>query len=250
MSGLTQISLTETAVFVALRSVLGEMGFTTADPNGLVPIVKGQVNRVASPKASDFVVMWPLMRNRLATNIDENDDVTVTGQIVNNILSAGTVTNGSIFQGLTLFGAGLAAPVKIQSQINGVPGGIGQYALAATANLTSQTFRAGSHRMQEYVELTIQCDVHGPSSADNAAILVATFRDYRGVELFDAQGLDIAPLYADDPRQLPFTTAEDQWEDRWVVDLHLQINPIVSVTQEFADALSTAIIEVETTYPL
>jgi hypothetical protein len=32
-----------------------------------------------------------------------------------------------------------------------------------------------------------------------------------------------------------FQNAESQWEDRWVVDLHLQANVVVTVGQEFAD---------------
>jgi hypothetical protein len=43
------------------------------------------------------------------------------------------------------------------------------------------------------------------------------------------------PLYADDPHMAGFANAESQWEDRWIVDLHVQANIIVSVDQEFFD---------------
>ena len=44
----------QTDVFTALRSFL--LGVL---PNG-VEVIKGQVNRVAEPQGSDFVVFWPL----------------------------------------------------------------------------------------------------------------------------------------------------------------------------------------------
>lgn len=87
------------------------------------------------------------------------------------------------------------------------------------------------------VKVTIQLDVHGPNSTDNAQVISTLIRDDYAVQSFLASGFDVAPLYASEPRQLPFLNAEDQYETRWVVDAVLQANPVVTVAQDFADEL-------------
>jgi hypothetical protein len=56
----------------------------------------------------------------------------------------------------------------------------------------------------------------------------------------------VTPLYAEDPRQTPFTTAAAQFEDRWSVDIHLQINPVVQTPSQFADAVDLTVTDVDT----
>lgn len=56
------LSLTESQTLQALRTVL-----LAWLPSGF-DVVQGQVNRVAEPFASDFAVMTPILRERLATN--------------------------------------------------------------------------------------------------------------------------------------------------------------------------------------
>ena len=70
-------------------------------------------------------------------------------------------------------------------------------------------------------------------------------RDYRGVDLFAAAGAGVAPLYTDDPRQTAFENAEDQFEERWSLDVHLQADIAVIVTQQYAAALSVTAIPVD-----
>jgi hypothetical protein len=72
------ISLTETSIFTALVSALGTFGMVSA-VGAPIPIIRGQVNRVPEPQTPDYVVMWPLMRTRIATNIDTYTDTIVTG---------------------------------------------------------------------------------------------------------------------------------------------------------------------------
>jgi hypothetical protein len=57
------ISLTESQVFTALRTVL--LGWLTSS----VEIVRAQQNRVPEPTAADFVVMLPVTRERISTNV-------------------------------------------------------------------------------------------------------------------------------------------------------------------------------------
>lgn len=64
------ISRTESEAF----KILGEF-LTQVLPVG-VDIVQGQDNYVAPPNAADYVVMWPISRNRLSTNVREYNPTT------------------------------------------------------------------------------------------------------------------------------------------------------------------------------
>jgi hypothetical protein len=54
----------------------------------------------------------------------------VTGSINDDILTVTAVTNGQLPAGATIAGAGVAAGTKIVAQLDGVPGGIGDYSLS------------------------------------------------------------------------------------------------------------------------
>lgn len=96
---------------------------------------------------------------------------------------------------------------------------------------------------------TIQLDVHGPMAGDNSQLLLARLRDDAACQAFSTSGFEMQPLYATDPRQMPFITGEGQYEDRWSLDAEIQINPVVTVTQQFAGALTAGIINVDAEYP-
>lgn len=98
-------------------------------------------------------------------------------------------------------------------------------------------------------ELTIQCDIHGPDATDNTQLVATMWRSDYACRFFAASGLAIAPLYAADGAQMPFINGEAQYEDRWVLPLVMQVNPVVSTTQQFADTLALQLVEVDTTYP-
>jgi len=164
------LSLTESQTLAALRSFL-----LAVLPAG-VEVVKGQVNRVAEPKGSDFVVMTSTLRERLSTNID-------------------TYTDGH--------------PVN-----------------------------PGTKASLQPTKVTIQVDVHGPASADNAQIIVTLFRDEFATTAFSASGFDVTPLYASDPRQAPFLNGEQQVETRWTIDAVMHCNPVVTVPQDFFTEVS------------
>jgi hypothetical protein len=84
----------------------------------------------------------------------------------------------------------------------------------------------------------VQLDVYGPNSADNSHTITTLFRDSYAVDQFATSGFDVTPLYADDARQAPFIDAESQWEDRWMISAVLQVNPIITVPQDFASELT------------
>jgi hypothetical protein len=177
----TMISLTETQIFTALRSVLGAFGLAPSDPEQPVQIIRGQVNRVPEPARPDFVVLWPITRDRLAMNITTYD---------------------------------------------GAP-------------------NPGTAAIMQETEVTIQADVHGPFSADNAARIQTLFRDQFAMDAFAASGLPLTPLYTSDPRQMPFDNGEQQVEERWTIDLCMQADVTITVPQQFAITLTGTATPVE-----
>jgi hypothetical protein len=92
----------------------------------------------------------------------------------------------------------------------------------------------GTQAIRTATEAVVQLDCYGPNATQYAAVVGALFRDTYAVDRFPA---DIVPLYADDAVQLPLVTGETTWLMRWTLDLHLQINPVVTVAQDFAAAL-------------
>ena len=245
------ISITETNVFTALKAVLQTFGLQTATGASLpaAQIIQGQVNRVPEPQATDFIVMWPLMRNRLATNIDDWLDNSFVASITSNVLDVTHIDKGSVIVGLPVYGSGIASGCRITSQLTGTPAGIGTYSVTTTPDVVSETMYGGEYDATQYTEMVIQCDVHGPTSGDNAQRISTLMRDMYGVAAFQTVMDGITPMYVDDPRQLPFTNAEQQWENRWTIDLHLQVNIELTLSQQFADTLTVGVISVEATYP-
>lgn len=246
----TVLSLTETQTFAALRSVLNGFGLLSSTQGETVPVIRGQANRVPEPSLPDYVVMWPLRRDRLSTDIDTYQDNIVTGSISANVLTVTAVTRGIAAAGQMIYGVGVTAGCQIVRQISGVPGGSGTYATTPTANVGSISLYLGTVSLLQPVDVVIQCDVHGPASADNAHIISTLIRDYVGAQAFADQGPGLVPLYTDDPRQIPFINGEAQYEERWIVDVHLQADPLVIVSQQFADQLHATAISVEAAYPV
>jgi hypothetical protein len=239
------ISLTQTQIFTALRSVLTTFGLTSSTACQDVPIIRGQMNRVPEPKETDFVVLWPVMRNRLAMNVDSWIDSQVTGSLSGLVLTVTTVTAGSVLSGATIYGAGVPTACQVVVQLSGTTGGIGTYSTSIAASVASEPLFVGTQSAMQETEVTIQADVHGPAAADNAARIATLFRDQFGVTAFLAQGVALAPLYTSDPRQLPFENGEQQLEERWTIDLVMQANVTVTTTQQFADALNLTLQEVD-----
>lgn len=165
------ISLTGDQVMAALGTVLRGMLATGTE------VVVGQVNRVPEPIGPNFVVMWPLLRTRLSTNLDTFVDTPLTDP-----------------------------PVARRDS-------------------------------DQSTQLTVQVDCHGPAGGDNAQIVSTLLRDEHGIQAFEALGLPVVPLYTEDPRQMPFENAEQATEDRWMVDVALQINPVIGTPQDFADVV-------------
>lgn len=217
---------------------------------GGIVVVRGQANRVPEVAAPDFMVMTATRRQRLATNFDDVLDCKFVASISGDQLSVTAVDQGALKVGSRLFGPNLTAGTIITAFTGAATGGIGIYLVAPSQTVASQVMSAGTQNMAQTTELNIQIDVHGPNGADNAQRLSTLMRDDYGVQAFAAVSDSVSPLYADDPRQIPFINGEDQYEDRWIVEACLQVEDVVmDVPQEFADSVVVGLKEVDTTYP-
>jgi hypothetical protein len=101
-------------------------------------------------------------------------------------------------------------------------------------------YSAGQRISTQATNFVVQCDIHGPNSGDNCQIIATMFRDRYACESMAAANVTIAPLYASDPRQTPYIDSEDQYEERWSIDLNMQVNPSVTAPIQFATSLGPA----------
>lgn len=220
------LSITESNTLSALRTfMLGVL------PTG-IEIVRGQDNQVGEPTGPDFVVMTPLLRSRLGTNIDTYQDCAFTGSISGTTLTVTSMSMGTISVGSMLFGTSIAAGTTITAQGTGT-GGVGTYAVSQAQTVASEVMASGSKDMLQPTKVTVQIDVHGPNSGDNAQIITIAFRDEYAVESFSTSGFDVAPLYCDDAKQMPYINGENQFEGRWSIDAVMHCNPKLVVPQQF-----------------
>lgn len=232
----------QSAVFTALRSFLLQIL-----PAG-VEVIQGQVNRVPEPRVDDFVVMTEIFRPRLSTNVNTYTDVAFTGSLAGQVMTVSAVQYGTIEIGQTVFGVGVSVGTTITALGTG-SGGVGTYTVSQPQTVASGTLSSGFETHLQPTESTIQLDVHGENSAGNAQTITTLFRDQYAVSAFAALDPSIQPLYADDPKQVPFWNGEQQAENRWVITARLQANITLQTPQDFADQLQPTLIDVEAAYP-
>lgn len=232
----------QSAVFTALRAFLLQIL-----PAG-VEVVQGQDNRVAEPKADDFVVMTEILRPRLSTNLNTYSDVAFTGSIAGQTLTVSAIQFGTIEVGQRVNGVGVTPGTTITALGSGT-GGVGTYTVSASQTVASEKLSSGFEVHMQPTEIHIQLDVHGENSADNAQTVTTLFRDQYAVQAFSDLSPNVQPLYADDPKQVPFWNGEQQTENRWVITARLQANIAVETPQDFADQLQPTLINVEAAYP-
>jgi len=213
-----------------------------------VEVIAAQTNRVPEPSVPDFVTMTPIMQTRLETNVDTYEDVSFTASIAGTVMTVTAVAFGTIAVGQMVFGVGLASPTKIIAFGTGT-GGIGTYTVTPSQTVTSEKMASGGEIFLQATKVTVQLDVHGPNSAENAQTISTLFRDEYAVRAFAAKGFDVTPLFVSDPRQLPFENENAQVENRWVIDAVMQANQVIRAPQEFADQLDITLIEVDAAYP-
>ena len=233
---------TQSDILTALRSFL----LGVLPPN--TEVLLSQANQVAEPEGLDFVLMTPTTRLRLGTNVDMLDDCAFTASVAGNVMTVTAAPSlGVILPGATLLGANITQNPTIMAQTSGTTGGVGTYTISAPQlPISSQVMATGVLGAEQDTQVTIQLDVHGPASADNAQMISTLLRDEYAVDQFPD---NIKPMYADTPHQVPFVNDQSQWETRWIVEVQLQANQTVSVPQQFADVITVGLVSVEEAYP-
>lgn len=235
------ISPTKSQIQTALNSFLGSIL-----PGVLV--VAGVDNLVPEPASADFVVLTPIRFVRLATNIDSYQDCKFVGSIEGTEMTVDDVELGTVEIGNTVFGPGVTANTVISAQTSGTTGGPGTYTVAPAQIVAAGTLSAGTMTLLQEVQVTVQLDVHGPNSGDNAQIISTTFRDEFATDFFAGLAAplnSVSPLLADDPKYLQFINAEQQFEFRWSIDAQIQVNQTVTIPLQFFDSATITAASVE-----
>lgn len=88
--------------------------------------------------------------------------------------------------------------------------------------------------------IDIQMDFYGAAAGDYSAAVQGIWRTAYTCSQFPA---NIQPLYLSDARQMPLTTAEQQYETRWTLTAYMQYNPTVIVPQDYFTSLKVNILE-------
>lgn len=241
------ISFTESAAFTALTSFITQI-------TGLVSgqVIQGQGNLTPEPPLPDFVVMTALRQERLETNETTYFDNVITGSIDGTVLTVATapqLQGAGLQAGMLLIDGvwptmNIAPNTVLGTQITGTSGGIGTYNISPSQTLALETLYAGLETDFVGTKWTIQLDIHGPNSGNNTRIIDTLFRSEYGVDFFDtASSWQCEPLYCSEARQIGFVNGENQWEERYVMDACLQINPIIGIPAQFFDQIQVQLIE-------
>lgn len=102
---------------------------------------------------------------------------------------------------------------------------------------TKYNREAGTVSKRQSKDWRVQLDCYGDNAADAAAMLQTLFRTEIAFDWMAEQKLSIRPLWAEEPRNMAFINDAMNYENRWMLEVHLQVNPAVTVPQEFAEEL-------------
>lgn len=108
---------------------------------------------------------------------------------------------------------------------------------------------SGGRIVKREEQMTFQIDCYGEGSSDVAETLNVLYRDPYACELFEESGVDVAPLFAGDVMQAPFTNDANQYEERYTFTIDLQINSRVAVLQDSCNILDINPVSVDANFP-
>jgi hypothetical protein len=217
-----------------------------------IEVIEAQVNRVPEPKSTEFIVMTVIRRNRLSTNIDQYLDCAFMADINGTDMTVDTMLLGYIQAGHTLLGVDVLPNSTVVDQQSGIVGGTGVYTITPTQTVARAKMATGIGTYMQPTDVTVQLDVHSASlkTASNMAQIISTlFRDPYAIQVFQRTSFDVVPLYADDPKQIPFINEAQQYESKYVVEACMQANQTVQLYQEFADQLKIGLNSVDAKFP-
>src|SRR5674476_248379 len=77
------------------------------------PVVRGQVNRVPEVSSVNFIVITPVRRERIETNVDQFVDTKATASIDGNVMTVDGKSYGLLKIGSVLFGTGIVLSLSL-----------------------------------------------------------------------------------------------------------------------------------------
>lgn len=94
-------------------------------------------------------------------------------------------------------------------------------------------------------KMAIQITTFGQGAGNAVSLINACWRDPDACAWFRQNRPEMGPLFASDPMQHAFVTAEKQYEDQWSVDLHADVQaqltrPYGSATQLSMNSITEA----------
>jgi hypothetical protein len=93
-------------------------------------------------------------------------------------------------------------------------------------------------------DFQIQADCYGTASGDWANVIATMWQSPLAVAFLAPYGL--TPLWADDPVELSGINGEEQYEERWIVLLHMQSNPTMAAPMTFLTVPKPTILDILT----
>lgn len=168
-----------------------------------------------------------------------------------------TPTPGSdqIFIGLRALIMGLVPGIEVvQGLGNGVPMPDGQFIAMTDAGKTRLSTNVSTYdigleerSILQATEYRIQLDCYGPNSSDHSTVLMIMLRDQYACDVLAEYG--VQPLYATEPTHSALVNGEENYEQRWMLTAVLQFNPVVTLSQQYADQLNADLVSVDATFP-
>lgn len=167
-----------------------------------------------------------------------------------------SISQDDVFTALRTFILGVISCEVVQGLGNGVPPPKDPF-IALTAlywkrlstnikTYDDPTPTTGAQFFESHVMYVIQVDCYGPKSSDWATIICTLLRDEYAV---DVMAPNVTPLHADDAKQLPVVDGEKNFEQRWMIEVSLQYNPVVQIPAQFFDTAQVDLINVDVAYP-
>ncbi|WP_392430519.1 LIC_12616 family protein [Edwardsiella piscicida] len=139
-----------------------------------------------------------------------------------------------------------------QAQANRVPMGKGQFCiltplrferLSTTRSINQDTGAPSTSAMgwTEVRRVDIQVDIYGDGAGDRAVTLETVFSSGYAYDKIKAIDERVAPLYSTAAIQAPMIDAEQQWQERWTLDVSLQVHMTASFPEPYFDKAEVSV---------
>lgn len=168
-----------------------------------------------------------------------------------------SLTTDDVFIGLQAWIAdvtGVPLAKVIRELSNKVPEPLGEFILMRGLKKKNQGWNystydvASTETIVQPTEFKVQVDCYGERAGDLATILATMFETDNAVAFMAP--FNICPLWGEDAVEMPIVNGEEQYENRFVLRLHLQYNPTLAAPMQFMIEAKATIINAELQYPL